>query len=106
MSRYRELMLGLLRIRVKPYYLFHCDNVEGGAHFMTSIEKGQKIIASLFAEVSGYAIPRYVITTPASKIPLEKSYLSKNGNRLSLEDRDGSVQELPENLYGASPIKL
>jgi len=68
----RALMQGLLRIRVRPYYLYQCDPIPGSAHFRTSVGKGLEIIAGLRGFTSGYAIPTYVIDAPGGggKIPL------------------------------------
>ncbi len=101
-----SLLRGLVNARVKPYYLFHCDNVQGTGHFMTTVEAGQKLVAGLVGKISGYAIPRYAITTDHSKIPLEKSYLAAKDGALWLEDRDGTIQKLSERLYGAKTINL
>ena len=51
----RQLMRGLLRIKVRPYYLFHCDPVTGAGHFRTSVWKGLEIIEGLRGHVSGLA---------------------------------------------------
>ncbi|KAF7962787.1 hypothetical protein AWV80_17455 [Cupriavidus sp. UYMU48A] len=71
----RELVTGLLRIRVRPYYLYHCDNVTGVSHFMTTIEKGLEVIDGLFGHTTGFAVPNYVITTDLGKIPVNRSYV-------------------------------
>ena len=57
----RELMRALLRIKVRPYYLFHCDPVTGAGHFRTSIWKGVEIIEGLRGHVSGLGVPTYVV---------------------------------------------
>lgn len=69
----RELFHRLMRIRVKPYYLYQCDPITGSAHFRTSVDKGVAMIASLQGHTSGYAVPRYVIDAPGGggKIPVE-----------------------------------
>ncbi|HXV23862.1 MAG TPA: KamA family radical SAM protein, partial [Alphaproteobacteria bacterium] len=68
----RRLMHGLLKIRVKPYYLYQCDPITGSAHFRTSVDKGLEIIAGLRGHTSGYAVPTYVVDAPGGggKIPL------------------------------------
>lgn len=57
----RSLMLKLLRSRVRPYYLLHCDAVEGTAHFRTTIRKGLEIIEEMRGNISGYAIPKFIV---------------------------------------------
>ncbi len=73
----RELCRALLRIKVRPYYLFHCDPVTGAGHFRTSIWKGIEIIEGLRGHLSGLGIPTYVVdaTRGGGKIPLGPNYL-------------------------------
>ena len=68
----RRLMTGLMRLRVRPYYLYQCDPIIGSAHFRTPVAKGLEIVKSLRGHVSGYAVPHYVIDAPGGggKIPL------------------------------------
>jgi lysine 2,3-aminomutase len=62
----------LLRMRVRPYYLYQCDPITGSSHFRTPVEKGLEIIRGLRGFTSGYAVPTYVIDAPGGggKIPL------------------------------------
>jgi lysine 2,3-aminomutase len=73
----RELCRALLRIKVRPYYLFHCDPVTGAGHFRTSVWKGIEIIEGLRGHMSGLGIPTYVVDAPrgGGKIPLGPNYL-------------------------------
>lgn len=73
----RSLVRGLLRIKVRPYYLFHCDPVVGAGHLRTSVWKGLEIIEGLRGHVSGLAVPTYVVDGlhGAGKIPLMPNYL-------------------------------
>lgn len=73
----RLLMRGLLRIKVRPYYLFHCDPVIGASHFRTSVWKGLEIMEGLRGHLSGLAVPTYVIDSPygGGKIPIMPNYL-------------------------------
>lgn len=73
----KALMHGLLKIRVRPYYLYQCDPVVGTAHFRTTIDKGLEIIRGLRGHTSGYAVPTYVVDAPGGggKIPLLPEYL-------------------------------
>jgi lysine 2,3-aminomutase len=73
----RELLRGLLRIKVRPYYIFHCDPVTGAGHFRTSVWKGLEIMEGLRGHISGIGIPTYVVDGPhgAGKIPLMPNYL-------------------------------
>ncbi|MDR2885012.1 MAG: KamA family radical SAM protein, partial [Deferribacteraceae bacterium] len=60
----RKLMHTLLMARVRPYYLYQCDPVQGTSHFRTPVDKGVEIIAHLRGYTSGYAVPTYVIDAP------------------------------------------
>ena len=68
----RSLFRGLLRLRVRPYYLHHGDLVAGTAHLRTTIEKGLTLVAALRNTLPGMAIPQYVIDLPGGrgKVPL------------------------------------
>ena len=68
----KELMRGLLSIRVKPYYLHQMDLVKGTAHFRTSVKTGLSIMDALRGHLSGMAVPYYVIDLPGGKgkVPL------------------------------------
>jgi lysine 2,3-aminomutase len=67
-----DLMYALLEAHVKPYYLLHCDPVAGSAHFRTSIEKGIEIVNALHGNISGLAVPQFVVDAAGGggKIPL------------------------------------
>lgn len=73
----RDLCRALLRIKVRPYYLFHCDPVTGAGHFRTSVWKGIEIIEGLRGHMSGLGIPTYVVDAPrgGGKVPLMPNYL-------------------------------
>ncbi len=60
----RALHLGLLKIKVRPYYLFHCDPAEGAGHFRTSIATGRALVEELCRTISGLAIPTYARELP------------------------------------------
>jgi lysine 2,3-aminomutase len=71
----RKLCLGLYHAGIQPYYLFHCEYVAGCSHFRPSLEDGQEIWRGLQGWISGMAVPRYVLDTPAlRKIPLYPGY--------------------------------
>jgi lysine 2,3-aminomutase len=90
----RALVRGLLRIKVRPYYLFHCDPVVGAGHFRTSVWKGLEIIEGLRGHVSGLAVPTYVVDGlhGAGKIPLMPNYLvSASDNAVVLRNYEGML---------------
>jgi lysine 2,3-aminomutase len=67
----------LLRIKVRPYYLFQCDEVRGTEHLRTPVETGIKIIEGLRGHTSGLAIPTFVVDLPqgGGKVPLQPNYV-------------------------------
>jgi lysine 2,3-aminomutase len=78
-AQMKALMQGLLRLRVKPYYLHQCDAVHGSAHFRTPIRAGQEIVRQLHGHTSGYAVPAYMLDAPGGggKIPLTPPYVQR-----------------------------
>jgi lysine 2,3-aminomutase len=83
------LMKGLLKIRVRPYYLYKCDRTLGNNHFQVSIKKGLEIMENLIGHTSGYAAPQFVLDSPEGKIRLlpeniikkEKTYIITSYNK-------------------------
>jgi lysine 2,3-aminomutase len=75
----------LMRAKVRPYYLYHCDPVRGADHFRTTVAKGLEIIESLRGHTSGLAIPTYVIDAPdgGGKIPIQPQYLISYENSVA-----------------------
>ncbi len=95
----KELYHGLLKIRVKPYYLFHCDPIFGSAHFRTPLKKGLELIRGLQGHTSGYAVPTYAFEAPGGggKIPLLPEYLvGRDGNDLLLRNYRGEIYRYRE----------
>ncbi len=72
----KQLMQGLLKIRVRPYYIYQCDPIPGSNHFRTKVSKGIEIIKGLRGFTTGYAVPTFVIDAPGGggKIPLLPEY--------------------------------
>ena len=72
-----RLCHNLLKIGVRPYYLFHCDPVAGAGHFRTSISQGIEIIEKMRGHTSGLAVPNFVVDAVrgGGKIPLQPNYL-------------------------------
>ena len=90
----RQLLRGLLRIKVRPYYLFHCDPVTGSGHFRTSIWKGLEIMEGLRGHMSGIGIPTYVVDSPhgGGKIPLMPNYMvSMSDDAVILRNYEGML---------------
>ncbi|HEX9580073.1 MAG TPA: KamA family radical SAM protein [Gemmatimonadales bacterium] len=75
----KELMQRLLAARVRPYYIYMCDQVAGAEHFKTTVEMGLDIIRGLRGWTSGLAVPHFVIDAPGGggKIPLLPEYVER-----------------------------
>jgi lysine 2,3-aminomutase len=73
----KELVQALMRMRVRPYYLFQCDPIRGAEHLRTPVQKGIEIMDGLRGHTSGLAVPTYVIDAPGGggKIPVGPKYL-------------------------------
>ncbi len=87
-----EMVHGLLRRRVRPYYLYQCDPITGSAHFRTPVSKGLEIIEGLRGHTTGYAVPNFVIDAPSGggKIPLMPNYVTgRDGDDLLLRNFEG-----------------
>ncbi|HEX3658648.1 MAG TPA: KamA family radical SAM protein [Pirellulales bacterium] len=102
----RALMRGLLRIKVRPYYLFHCDPVVGAGHFRTTVWKGLEIMEGLRGHMSGLGVPTYVVDgmNGAGKIPLMPNYLvSASENAVVLRNYEGLLfRYAPEDRAGGA----
>lgn len=95
----KRLVHGLLKIRVRPYYLYQCDPIPGSQHFRTSVEEGIKIIEGLRGHTTGYAVPTFVIDAPGGggKIPLLPEYIVGRDERgLVLRNYEGKQYHYPD----------
>jgi len=95
----RRLFQGLLRVRVRPYYLYQCDPIPGSAHFRTPVIRGIEIIEGLRGHTSGYAVPTFVIDAPGGggKIPLLPEYVvGRDGPDLLIRNYEGKVFRYPD----------
>ena len=82
----------LLKVRVRPYYIYQCDPIPGSEHFRTEVKKGLEIIKGLRGFTSGYAVPHFVIDAPGGggKIPLLPDYIkSIDEDRITLYNYEG-----------------
>jgi len=94
----KKLMQELLRIRVKPYYIYQCDLSEGISHFRTPVEKGIEIIENLRGHTSGLAVPEFVIDVPGGggKVPILPNYLiSHSDKKVILRNYKGMIAPYP-----------
>jgi lysine 2,3-aminomutase len=93
------LMHGLLKRRVKPYYLYQCDPIRGSGHFRTPVSKGLEIIAALRGHTTGYATPIFAVDAPGGggKIQLAPDNLvGRDGDDLLLRNFEGKVYRYPD----------
>jgi lysine 2,3-aminomutase len=89
-----KLCQGLLKIGVRPYYLFQCDPASGAAHFRTSLKKGLEIIKGMRGFTSGLCIPTFVVDglCGRGKIPLQPNYVvAKEKDYISFMSYKGDV---------------
>ena len=96
-----DLFYGLLEINVKPYYLLQCDPVSGSKHFRTSVEKGIELIRSLHGNISGLAVPQYVIDAPGGggKVPLlGTEQIRRDGDDIVFLNYKGKEYRYPDPL--------
>ena len=97
----RRLVHDLVRMRVRPYYLYQCDLVEGAGHFRTPVAKGIEIIEGLRGHTSGYSVPTFVVDAPGGggKIPLGPNYLlSSSDHNVVLRNYEGFITTYEEPL--------
>ncbi|HSH69427.1 MAG TPA: KamA family radical SAM protein, partial [Deferrisomatales bacterium] len=95
----RNLMRQLVRMRVRPYYLYQCDEVEGAGHFRTPVGKGVEIIEALRGHTSGFAIPTFVVDTPGGggKIPVQPhDQISQSDRQVVFRNYEGFVTTYTE----------
>jgi lysine 2,3-aminomutase len=95
----KDLMKGLLAMRVRPYYIYQADLTKGANHFRTPISKGLEIIDALRGHISGLAVPHFVIDAPGGggKIPLLPEYvLSRDKDKIILRNFKYNIYEYPD----------
>lgn len=105
----RELMLKLLKMRVKPYYIYQADMTLGTDHFRTTVQKGLDIIKDLQGHISGMAVPYFVVDAPGGggKVRLlPDMVLEHNEKELIIKNYEGKVFRYPQPVKkspGADP---
>ncbi len=95
----KKLMHDLVKIRVRPYYIYICDLSLGISHFRTPVSKGIEIIENLRGHTSGYAVPTFVVDAPGGggKIPVMPNYVvSQAPNRVALRNYEGVISTYTE----------
>jgi lysine 2,3-aminomutase len=94
----KKLFLGLLRFRVKPYYLFQTDLTTGTNHFRVKTSEGVAIMRHLYGHISGMAVPTFALDAPGGKgkIPLTPDYVTEYGDMLRFTNYRGQPCHYPE----------
>jgi len=95
----KKLVHELVKIRVRPYYIYQCDLSMGIEHFRTSVGKGIEIIERLRGHTSGFAVPTFVVDARAGggKIPVGPQYLiSQTDKQVILRNYEGVITAYPE----------
>lgn len=90
----KQLVRDLVKIRVRPYYIYQCDLSMGIEHFRTPVSKGIEIIEALRGHTSGYAVPTFVVDAPGGggKIPVMPQYMISQGpNKVILRNYEGVI---------------
>ena len=104
----KKLCQDLVKMRVRPYYLYQCDLVEGSGHFRTSVAAGLEIMEALRGHTSGYAIPTYVVDAPGGggKVPLLPNYVVSQGqDKVVLRNFEGYITTYSEPTEYKRPKK-
>ena len=94
-----ELVHGLVKIRVRPYYVYVCDLSIGLSHFRTTVAKGIEIMEGLRGHTSGFCIPTMVIDAPGGggKIPIMPNYiLSQAPGKVVIRNFEGVITTYTE----------
>ena len=95
----KKLVHELVKMRVRPYYIYQCDLSMGIEHFRTAVGKGIEIIEKLRGYTSGFAVPTYVIDAPGGggKIPVAPQYLiSQTDTQVILRNYEGVITAYAE----------
>lgn len=95
----KKLMHDLVKMRVRPYYIYQCDLSEGIGHFRAPVSKGIEIMEGLRGHTSGYAVPSFVVDAPGGggKISLQPNYiLSQSPEKIVLRNFEGVISSYPE----------
>jgi lysine 2,3-aminomutase len=95
----KALVQKLLMCRVKPYYLYQCDLINGSSHLRTSVAEGVAIIEGLRGHTTGYAIPQFVIDGPGGggKIPVNPNYvINSSSGHTTLRNFESEIFEYPD----------
>ena len=103
----KQLCEGLVRLRVRPYYLYQAQVIGGTAHLRVPIERGMEIMERLQGNTTGFAIPRYVLDTPFGKVPLTRDYiLGRAGDHVVMRTPRGRLWAEPNPIADHYPSRV
>lgn len=103
----KALNEGLVRMRVRPYYLYQAQVIGGTGHMRTPIEDGMHIMRRLRGRTSGFAIPTYVLDTPHGKVPLNRTYVKgRAGDYVVMETYDGTLWAEPNPIPEGQEVPI
>ena len=94
----KALVHRLLRMRVRPYYIYQMDLITGGAHFKVDVRKGIEIVRALRGHTTGYAVPQYVIDAPGGggKVPVNPDYVQEiTDDEVVFKNFEGKIFRYP-----------
>ncbi len=103
----KALVHRLLRMRVRPYYLYQMDLITGGGHFKVDVRKGIEIIRALRGHTTGYAVPQYVIDAPGGggKVPINPDYIEKiTDEEIIFRNYEGNIFRYPLKIVPIRPV--
>lgn len=103
---YQRLVHGLVKMRVRPYYLYQCQILHGTNHFRTPIESGINIIKKLQGFTSGFSVPVYLLDTPYGKCPMSpQNIVYRDEKSVSLRNFEGKIWTEPNHMPGKETIR-
>lgn len=104
----KTLVHKLLMCRVRPYYLYQLDLIQGSSHLEVPVREGIEIIEALRGHTTGYAVPQYVIDAPGGggKVPVNPEYvLKREADRTVIRNFEGRTFVYPEPSVSAVPVR-
>jgi len=104
----KALVHRLLRMRVRPYYLYQMDLITGGSHFKVDVRKGIEIIRALRGHTTGYAVPQYVIDAPGGggKVPINPEYIERiTDDEIVFKNYQGETFRYPLRSTPRKPVE-
>jgi lysine 2,3-aminomutase len=92
----KDLLHGLLRMRIRPYYMYQCDRIVGTEHFWTPLTTGLDLVDQLQGYTTGFAVPQFIVDSPIGKIPLSRSKLVElTDDYAVLRNYEGQTMTIP-----------